>query len=420
MLSVDPETTKVILVGTSKCPLDPSIPDLPGVDKNLESLFSLFVDKAIVGVPETNIQLLCNESKAGDINMELLRVAKAADNTLIVYYTGHGLIGEDSPTLLLAAGETTWEYRDANALPFEKVRAAIKRSPASRKILILDCCFSGRALDYMGQDANLFSSSLDIRGTFALASAPANAYALASGRDGHTVFTGELVHLLQQGIPNHKDTFTLEDIFQLVRARLPPDSPEPERKNWQDADKLAIAYNRGYSPPLPGENRFEKRRLPWYRGHQAVGTAVGTATLGVILLMVWLTNWTAGPSKGPAPEIKTAGSETAGEEETSISGKLLLHDGTPIDTKQVRIRITVFEAILAALSSETVKLGREIPVTTTVDSGQYRVTFPKGIFGLFGIPGNRLCIMRVDMDGQNVQTKRILALGKQTINIQLP
>jgi hypothetical protein len=60
-------------------------------------------------------------------------------------------------------------------------------------------------------------------------------------------FTGELVSLLDKGIDNGKKILTLGEIYSDLKKQLISQGcPEPQSANFNEADKLEIAYNRAY------------------------------------------------------------------------------------------------------------------------------------------------------------------------------
>lgn len=248
MLTVDLDSTKVLLVGFSEYPKDAKhLSPLPAVKNNINDMENIFLDPEIIGIPRENIAKIIDEGTNADVARRIYEYAKAAEDTFILYYSGHGLIGKASPELYLATSETSEESADFTALPFNKVRQAINESPAKKKILIIDCCFSGRALkEVMGSKTNLLQSQMDIKGTYAMASAPANKLAIAPEGARHTAFTGELIRALGQGIDNQKDTLTLADIFDHIRGQLSKDPklPEPQHVTNLDPGNFILARNR--------------------------------------------------------------------------------------------------------------------------------------------------------------------------------
>jgi len=81
-----------------------------------------------------------------DLRRELSRfLARAAEqDTLLIYLACHGLRDSDGH-LYLSAADTDTQDLPATAIPAEFIGGLMRRSPAGRAVLILDCCFSGAA-----------------------------------------------------------------------------------------------------------------------------------------------------------------------------------------------------------------------------------------------------------------------------------
>jgi hypothetical protein len=249
-LSIDPARTRVIMVGTSECPRDRvNFPDLPEVKENLKALKGLLTDPTLIGVPDDleHVMILQDVPSASAVAEGLRNAARADIDTLLFYYGGHGTIGEVTSDLLLVVGDTTFDSRDDNALPASTIRRLIRMSPALKKILIIDSCFSGRIFDVMAPQPDFLRSKIEVQGTFAIASAPPNELAKAKGIEGCTAFTGHLVQTLRAGIPTDQKVLTLDSIYQWVKKQLCDGYPIPQRATWQDAGQLAVAINRGYT-----------------------------------------------------------------------------------------------------------------------------------------------------------------------------
>src|SRR5262245_49031092 len=100
-LSYRPDT-RIVLVGTTVCPEDPhKLPPLPQVKGNIDHLHRLFLDPDIVGLPSEAIIRLLDRAEASDIVTQIAKASKVATDTLIVYYAGHGLVGDKQTPLYL-------------------------------------------------------------------------------------------------------------------------------------------------------------------------------------------------------------------------------------------------------------------------------------------------------------------------------
>ena len=109
----------------------------------------------------------------------------------------------------------------------------------------------------LGSEESLLQAQLEVAGTYAMASAPANQGASAPNGATHTAFTDLLLRFLREGTGDKSDDITLEQLFEHIRnesRRL--GLPEPQRTNFQDAHEFVIALNR--KSQLDPEAKIEK------------------------------------------------------------------------------------------------------------------------------------------------------------------
>jgi len=86
-LSFDPQTTWAFLIGNWEFQ-DQQLPNLPSVEKNIESLIGVLSDPLILGIPKDQVISLKNQSH---ILQQFITTFPKPIETLIVYYAGHGL-----------------------------------------------------------------------------------------------------------------------------------------------------------------------------------------------------------------------------------------------------------------------------------------------------------------------------------------
>lgn len=246
MLDVSPEFSRAVLIGNARFPNDPErLRDIPAVENNLTDLARLLQDPSLLGLPEANVTILFDRSGA-DIATRMRRAADKADDTFIVYYAGHGIPSHRG--FYLAGSDTTDSEAEFNGLDFLRVKQILQECPARRKILILDCCFSGRAIEMMGAENAILRNELHaMEGTYAIAAAPANRPALAPEGARHTAFTGEFLRILDEGIENGLPVIRLHEVYDALRQRAQREGKlsVPQQANREAGGSVAFALNRG-------------------------------------------------------------------------------------------------------------------------------------------------------------------------------
>ena len=141
------------------------------------------------------------------------------------------------------------------------MREIFLESPALIRIMILDCCFSGRAIaDAMSSAIPNLAALSDISGSFILASSSANALAIARPGEPYTAFTGELIRLLSQGIPGPIAVLTLQLISDTLRNTMVTlGYPRPSVRSTDNALALGLARNRAFDPAAESLSEPQRR-----------------------------------------------------------------------------------------------------------------------------------------------------------------
>lgn len=244
----DPQRSSAVLIGSASY-RSGEIADLPAVYNNLTELAAVLTDSAFGSFALQRCTTIRDPSDVRATFRTLRDHAKATEDTLMVYFAGHGLTGTRNE-LFLGLTDTDPNELSVSALPFELVREVFAECPARNRILVLDCCFSGRAIQDMGGAQGTILGQVGIAGSYTLASVPANAVALAPVGARYTTFTGELLRLLATGIPDGPPLLTFGDIYRwLLQTSTTRGLPHPQRRGTGTVDLLALARNRAYTPP---------------------------------------------------------------------------------------------------------------------------------------------------------------------------
>jgi SpoVK/Ycf46/Vps4 family AAA+-type ATPase len=243
----DPQRSRVVLIGTSKYE-DEKLPDLPAVGRNITDFAAALTDSVHGLVLEDHCTVLADEGDIRLIGRRLRQAARQAEDLLLVYYAGHGLIGGRRHELYLGLPDSEWVGPEFNSLDYDKLRSAVLDSPATTKVIVLDSCFSGRVVgDTMADPAFEVLGQIEVDGTYVLASAQRNEVALAIPGEDHTAFTGRLLKLLQDGVAGGPEFLTIDYLYRQLLARMKADGlPRPHKRGTDSAGLLALGRNRAY------------------------------------------------------------------------------------------------------------------------------------------------------------------------------
>ncbi|MER5996720.1 caspase, EACC1-associated type [Streptomyces viridosporus] len=246
------DTSNVVLIG---CHGFTALEDLPAVRDNLIRLREVLTDVGVWGVPGDRIEVLDQPSSEGQVVAAVKRAAAEASDTLVVYYAGHGLLDpEDSNDLYLALPESRKDdHHIDSAIRYDTLKRYIRSSRAKRKVVLLDCCYSARAMaGAMGSGAANLVHKADVDGTCLIAAARETALALAVPGEKYTAFTGVLLEFLERGVEGPQELLSMSMLYDAMKSSLKGASrPEPQMNSRNAAAQICIARNRAYVPKLP-------------------------------------------------------------------------------------------------------------------------------------------------------------------------
>jgi hypothetical protein len=233
----DSARSRALLIGASHfTAAGTDLPGIPAVRANLMDLRRVLASRDTGVLRPERCRVLADPTSADEVGAALSATVSAATDLLLVYYAGHGLV-DDRGRLHLALTHTQPHRARWTALPLELLREEIATSAAATRVLVLDCCFSGRAIETMADTHGMISGQLDVAGTYTLTSTTANAPSHAPAGERHTAFTGALLRALDQA-----DPLTLDEIYIAVDRDLAARNlPRPQRRAVNAAGDLALS-----------------------------------------------------------------------------------------------------------------------------------------------------------------------------------
>ncbi|MGC9495135.1 caspase, EACC1-associated type [Streptomyces sp. WG7] len=232
------QTGAAVLIGVSGYA---EMPAVPSIANNLTSLEDLMANG--LGIPRHSIFVVNAPSTTTEVHEAIEKASDAADpagGALFIYFSGHGWT--DRGRLLLGLVGSS-RSRPWSALDFNSLRIQIADSQISSRVVILDSCYSGAALDVLGPDDLASAAAID--GTYVMTSANATTAALAPRSERFTAFTGQLIKALSDGIPGGPPVIDADALYRyakrIARAR---GYPLPGRQIGGDGDLVGIMPNR--------------------------------------------------------------------------------------------------------------------------------------------------------------------------------
>jgi hypothetical protein len=231
---------------------DPALIDVPQVRRNVVDLQAVLTDPRLGGFAPRHCQVAPWRASVAEVGRLLRTAADEAEDLLLFYYSGHGLLSALRRELHLSVHDTEHDQPSFTALAYHAVRDAWVRSRAGSRVVILDCCFSGRAIgDTLANLVDVVIEQVGVTGTYTLAASAGSSTAMVLGTETHTAFTGRLLDLLRTGVPDAGDVLDLGTLYRHLHARMLADGlPPPQQRGTENADRLGLVRNRQRGTPV--------------------------------------------------------------------------------------------------------------------------------------------------------------------------
>jgi Caspase domain len=236
--------SQAILIGTSSYQ-DPGFTALPAVRNSLREMQRVLADPHLCGWPTAQISVLEDPTDTRKVVQKLRQLSRDTRDVLLIYYVGHGILLPRSH-LCLILSDTTAQDPDITGLEYNRIREAILDSPARTKVVILDCCYSGRIIQSLS--ATGIADCTDTNGTYTLTASDLAAHVVEYSQQQArpTSFTGELLDLIRTGIPGGPPFLTFGLLYPHLRNRLlARNLPAPNQRGTDNASYFAFSRNPG-------------------------------------------------------------------------------------------------------------------------------------------------------------------------------
>jgi hypothetical protein len=192
---------------------------------------------------------------------------RAPDDLLLLYYSGHGILGRGNRLFLATAGSNLDTPRD-RSISAKEIREFIEDCRAGRQVVVLDCCHSGAFAEhakavvpapavtpetFSGGDAGLYVLTAADALQFAWDGAELRTGSEAA--TGFSRFTSWLVDGLQNGeAAPDEERITMDALYRYLfrRARSEGAAATPQRFVQGGVGDLVISAN-----PLAGSSQID-------------------------------------------------------------------------------------------------------------------------------------------------------------------
>jgi tetratricopeptide (TPR) repeat protein len=233
------------------------------------------------------------------------------DDTLVFYYSGHGVPDADGE-MYLASSDTEPDKPYRRGFSFEELRKRMENTIATKVVVILDCCYSGSAKISKGNEEDVAKLGrlileqksrklLEGQGKYILSSSQSHqeAYALTTGE--HSIFT----YYLLKGLRGNTESIDSEGNVTpqslgnyVIRAimGLPPDERPRQRpmiKTEESGNVILASYPELRPPQSPSPITLaiaQEVRKGFLRSKTKISIAVGIAAIVAVVITLALFN----------------------------------------------------------------------------------------------------------------------------------
>ena len=306
-LAPDPRRSYAVLIGTSTF-ASAGLADLPAVAGSLTGLAGVLTDPALGALPPGRCIVLADPASVGTAVRTLRECAARAEDTLLIYWAGHGGPGPAGELFLSVADTGTGEPPAGGALAISRLRDALLHSPAAHRILILDCCLSGRG-GQVSAVTEALAGQAAVEGAYVLVSASPSPFHFSPPGTMYTALTGTLIGIMRNGMPDGPEFLSFAAIYgQLLYVLASRGLSLPRQFGTGAAGQLALtrnpAYHGGQGPDVatgagPRPPRWAAR---WRR---LLAAAAVVAALGLSITLTNVSQRQARPAQkaglSPAP-----------------------------------------------------------------------------------------------------------------------
>lgn len=243
------QTYRALLVANSTFPADRyNLPDLEGPRNDSALLRDALCDGEVGLFASDNVRLVTERTMAEVLSeAEDVLVSATQRDTLLLYYSGHGLL-DQAGELFLCTRDTRSDRLRSTAVKASDLRGMMDQSAAGTMVVVLDCCHSGR---FKGGD---IPATLAGRGRFVVASSRSGELANDSHVRNHaSLFTHHLVEGIMYGAEDHDGDgiVTLSELYDYVHAALGAGGRQVPQKRFEGDGDVALALRAVRTAPLP-------------------------------------------------------------------------------------------------------------------------------------------------------------------------
>jgi formylglycine-generating enzyme required for sulfatase activity len=238
------EKRYAILIAGSCYPKEPGLKDLRCPENDVDALDAVLRSPDFGGFTKTFVFKNRPNHEVLE-RIETVLGEAGRHNLVLIYFSGHGKLNP-AGQLCLATANTKLRALGSTSIPAGSIKSYFDHSASRKKILLLDCCYSGAVgKDFIrgGVDEQLQLVSRG-QGTFIMTASTGIEVAVEKEGDKYGLFTKHLVQGIRSGeADKNEDGFVdMQELYEYVHDKVRGEgAQEPMKWDLHVKGKLVVA-----------------------------------------------------------------------------------------------------------------------------------------------------------------------------------
>ena len=251
---------RAILIGNADYTASTDYPDLSCPAQDVAGMAEQLRRKDRGGFAEV---MEVVDKSSTDIKTALFAFLNAAEatDTVLVYFSGHGDL-DSKLSLYFCAADSRRDMLEVTAVSSSFMWDLLDKCRATRKAVILDCCYSGAASGKVGKGSagTVLRAEADAHGSFLMTAADSISSALEKEGDRYGLFTKHLIEGIASGEADIEGAgqITLNNLYSYVERRSKQIAAPLPQFNAGGQGRIVIAQS-GQDPRKDRAKALRKR-----------------------------------------------------------------------------------------------------------------------------------------------------------------